>query len=450
MLQMETPAQTGQPLEHPLAAEWERLTLLCHCLQQARSSQEIAQENLDRLQHLQQKVAQQRGPEGAWGQHLRQGFSEVELDIVVCAIAAEIEPRVALAFQALQLGAAQPYPTRMLIQELLALLPHQSWWLEHALAPYSPLRRHRWVVQEEEGPFAAIKPGPGVVAYLLGGHVLQIPPPGSTLVEMQAAWDDLILPPDRKRMLQEFGFWIRYRSVVEGEWEGVRSGGPVALFTGPSGTGKTFAAAVLAHELEWPLYRVDLGRLVSKYIGETEKNLNALFDAADGQPMVLQFDEADSVFGKRGEIKEARDRYANMEVNHLLARIENHRGPCILTTNLGQQIDTAFQRRFQMVVSFPRPDVAARKELWQRLLPSKAPRAETLDLQFLAEAVSLSGGSIRNAALHAAYLAAAEETEIGLAQIAVGVWRELSKEHREVKRRELGLLAAHLPSDITG
>ena len=151
-----------------------------------------------------------------------------------------------------------------------------------------------------------------------------------------------------------------------GLWHGQSVGGPVALFTGPSGTGKTFAAAVLAGALGWPLYRVDLGRLVSKYVGETEENLNRLFDAAHGQPMVLQFDEADALFAKRGEVKEARDRYANMEVSHLLTRIEAHDGPCILTTNLRKQLDSAFTRRFQLVVEFPRLDAAARSELWRR------------------------------------------------------------------------------------
>lgn len=246
-------------------------------------------------------------------------------------------------------------------------------------------------------------------------------------------------------MLREFLLFIRHRRKVVGEWGGSPAGGPVALFSGPSGTGKTFAAAVLASELNWPLYRIDLGRLVSKYIGETEQNLNALFDAAHGRPMVLQFDEADSLFAKRGEIKEARDRYANLEVSHLLARIESHQGPCILTTNLRKQIDSAFSRRFQAVVEFTRPDAAARSRLWEKLLPPRAPREAALDAGLLGGAVNLTGGGIRNAALHAAYLAAGDDRPMGLAHVALAAWRELAKEGREISPQELGPLAAHLP-----
>jgi SpoVK/Ycf46/Vps4 family AAA+-type ATPase len=224
-------------------------------------------------------------------------------------------------------------------------------------------------------------------------------------------------------------------------------GGPVALFAGPSGTGKTMAASVLANALGWPLFRIDLGRLVSKYVGETEENLNRLFDAAHGRPMVLQFDEADALFAKRGEIKEARDRYANMEVSHLLTRIESHRGPCILTTNLRRQMDAAFTRRLQMVVEFPRPDSSARAALWERLLPPRAPRADGLCVARLADAAALSGGQIRNAALHAAYLAAGAGEDIDLPHAALGIWRELTKDGHECSPTALGDLAAHLPAD---
>jgi SpoVK/Ycf46/Vps4 family AAA+-type ATPase len=190
---------------------------------------------------------------------------------------------------------------------------------------------------------------------------------------------------------------------------------------------------------------VDLAGLVSKYIGETEKNIGRLLDAAHGRELVLQFDEVDALMSKRGEVKEARDRYANMEVSYLLARIEEHEGPCILTTNLRQQIDKAFTRRFQMVIEFPRPDAAARQRMWQRMLPPEAPLDAAVDARFLAVAVNLSGGNIRNSALHAAYLAAAEGRPIDLGHIALGVWRELAKERPKVPTSALGGLADHLP-----
>ena len=187
-----------------------------------------------------------------------------------------------------------------------------------------------------------------------------------------------------------------------------------------------------------------LAGLVSKYIGETEKNLNALFDAAHGENMVLQFDEADSLFSKRGEVKEARDRYANLEVSHLLSRIEVHQGPCILTTNLRDQLDTAFARRFQVVVDFQKPDATARLQLWRRLLPCRAPLADDVDLATLANQVDLAGGSIRNAALHAAVTAAADSSPITMRHLARAVWRELAKAGRPVGTGEIGTLAGFL------
>ena len=164
------------------------------------------------------------------------------------------------------------------------------------------------------GPFSVIR-GARVTARLLGMPPPSDAPPGTTARAYRASWDDLVLPGDRVAMMREYVGWICHRSIVIDQWAGRPSGGPVALFSGPSGTGKTLAASVIASELGWPLYRVDLGSLISKYIGETEKNLNVVFSAVHGRPAVLQFDEADSLFGKRGEIRDARDRYANLEVS---------------------------------------------------------------------------------------------------------------------------------------
>jgi SpoVK/Ycf46/Vps4 family AAA+-type ATPase len=184
--------------------------------------------------------------------------------------------------------------------------------------------------------------------------------------------------------------------------------------------------------------------LVSKYIGETEQNLNALFDAANNEPMVLLFDEAESLFGKRGDIKDARDRYANMEVSHLLSRIEYHYGPCILTSNLQEHLDSAFARRFQCVVEFPRPNSQARTVLWRKHLPPKAPLSDDVDLNMLGEAISMTGGQIRNAALHAAFLSAANQEPIGLYSLSRAIWNELSKEGRGVMPSNLGFLSNYL------
>lgn len=430
-----------------LGVEWERIELLGQLLAESRQGRETTPDILERLQRLQWHVEKNRNEGEAWSQVGPVALSGFEQDVLACALAPEAEPRLGWMFQTLQPGSPQPYPTPALIQELLALAPKEASRLYAVLAESSPLRRHNLIEVEAVDPFKPVRPAPGVAARLLGRPVMTHDLPGATLVKIEAGgWDDLVLPADRIAVLREFLLWIRHKAMVVQEWGGTDCGGPVALFTGPSGTGKTFAATVMATELNWPLYRVDLGCLVSKYIGETEKNLNRLFDAAHGQQMILQFDEADSLFSKRGDVKEARDRYANMEVSHLLARIEAHQGPVILTTNLRKHLDPAFARRFQVVVDFPRPDATARELLWQRLLPPRAPCLSEVDSAFLGAAVNLTGGSIRNAALHAAYLAAGAREPIGLRQVALAVWRELGKDGRELSLSDLGPLAEYFPT----
>jgi DNA polymerase III delta prime subunit len=426
-------------------AEWERLELFAHLLSLGRQGETPGEQVLARLRELQDEVDRQRREgSGPLAAELATHLTPLEYDVLVAIAAPEAEPRLGWIFQNLQ-GGTSPDPTPALLQELLALDAETSRHLYAALAADAGLRRLRLIRAEGDGAYDALKPEDGVVARMLGRPGIDPPPPGATRVRLRPAWEDLVLPAERLEMMREFLNWVRLRDRVFGAWEAAEAGGPVALFSGPSGTGKTLAAAVIATALDWPLFRVDIGMLVSKYIGETEKNLNRLFDAAHGRAMVLQFDEADALFSKRGEVKEARDRYANMEVSHLLARVESHRGPCILTTNLRTNLDSAFVRRFQVVIDFPRPDPAARAELWSRLLPPGAPRAEELDLELVGRAVNLSGGSIRNAALHAAFLAADSGEPIGLPQVALAVWRELNKEGRDVSLSELGPLAGRLP-----
>lgn len=433
-----------------LAPEWERLQLLAYCAAVSRSGGTLAGADLARLRELQTAVEALRAPGGIWESLLDVSLAPLEWDVLAAVVAPEFEPRLGWQYQNLQAGqgtSAPPWPSRALLQELFALEAHQGEHLRTALAATAPLRAHRLLIAADDA-WQPLRPEPALVARIAGRRWQPAAPPGAEAVPGHAGWDDLVLPAERLRMLREFMLWIAHRTTVEGAWGGERAGGPVALFAGPSGTGKTLAARVIAGALDWPLYRIDLGRLVSKYVGETEENLNRLFDAAHEQPMVLQFDEADALFAKRGEIKEARDRYANMEVSHLLARIETHRGPVLLTTNLRRNLDAAFTRRLQMVIEFPRPDAAARALLWQRLLPPRAPLAEGLDIAELAGAVALTGGQIRNAALHAAYLAAGDSGVIGRAELALGIWRELNKDGRECALAELGPLAAHLPAEV--
>lgn len=426
-------------------AEWERFELFAHILSLSRQGETPGDQVLARLRELQDEVDRQRKEgDGPLAADLAAHLTPLEYDVLIAITAPEAEPRLGWIFQNLQ-GNSNPYPTPALLQELLGLDAEGSKHLYAALSEESALRRHRLIRTSGDGAYDELKPEDGVVARLLGRPGADPAPPGTTRVVLEPAWEDLVLPADRETMMREFLHWVRLRDRVFGEWAAPEAGGPVALFSGPSGTGKTLAAAVIATELGWPLFRVDLGLLVSKYIGETEKNLNRLFDAAHGRAMVLQFDEADALFSKRGEVKEARDRYANMEVSHLLARIESHRGPCILTTNLRTNLDAAFVRRFQIVIDFPRPNAEARAKLWSRLLPPGAPKTEDLDLELVGRAVNLSGGSIRNAALHAAFIAADSGKPIGLPEVALAVWRELNKEGRDVSLSELGPLASSLP-----
>jgi hypothetical protein len=227
-------------------------------------------------------------------------------------------------------------------------------------------------------------------------------------IEPAATWDDLILPEADKGLLRELAAQVAQRSQVYEAWgfgEKVTRGlGISALFAGPSGTGKTMSAEVLANALQLDLYRIDLAGVVSKYIGETEKNLRRVFDAAEDSGAILFFDEADALFGKRSEVKDSHDRYANIEVSYLLQRVESYRGLAVLATNLKASVDTAFLRRIRFVINFPFPDANQRAEIWRRAFPAKAP-TEGLDATVLAR-LNIAGGNIRNIALNAAFLAA--------------------------------------------
>lgn len=251
--------------------------------------------------------------------------------------------------------------------------------------------------------------------------------PGVIYTPSAATWDDLVLPDLCIRSLQEFALWVTHREKVELEWRGKVTGGPIALFSGPSGTGKTFAANVLGSALGLGVYKVGLGLLVSKYIGETEKNLSALFDAMVYEPMLLVIDAADGLFGRRSEVEGSHDRYSNPELKYLLSRLERHKGPCVLTSNSTDQIDPGILRRFQFVIRFPLPDAAARSRLWRLNLPDRAPIDRDVDTDSLARESELTGGQIRNAALHAAFLAAGDSSPIATRHITRAIEAELAK-----------------------
>lgn len=248
-------------------------------------------------------------------------------------------------------------------------------------------------------------------------------------LETRVTWEDIVLPEDGRRALGEIADQLAHRTTVYETWgfgERVTRGlGLGALFAGPSGAGKTMAAEVLARHLRLDLYRIDLSAVVSKYIGETEKNLGRLFDAAEGGGSILFFDEADALFGKRSEVKDAHDRYANIEVNYLLQRMESYRGLAVLATNLRSGLDNAFLRRLRFIVEFEFPGPDQRREIWEKAFPAAAPRA-ALDHERLAR-LPASGGVIRNIALNAAFLAAAAGTPITMPTVLAAARSEFLK-----------------------
>ena len=254
-------------------------------------------------------------------------------------------------------------------------------------------------------------------------------------------WTDLVLPPATVSRLREIALRARYRARVLDEWRmrpgAGRGRGVTALFAGDSGTGKTMSAEVIAADLGLDLYAVDLASVVDKYVGETEKNLERIFSEAAGVNAVLLFDEADAIFGKRSEVRDAHDRYANIESAYLLQRMESFDGLAILATNLRANLDEAFTRRLDVVVDFPTPDEELRLALWDRCL-GVVPRSGDLDLRFCAEAFELTGGAIRSAAITAAYLAAEEDRALTSADLVTGVYREYRKMGRLTLEAEFG------------
>jgi SpoVK/Ycf46/Vps4 family AAA+-type ATPase len=258
-------------------------------------------------------------------------------------------------------------------------------------------------------------------------------------IEPVADWTDLVLPEPQLQTLREIALQVRNRAQVYERWgfssKGKRGLGISALFAGPSGTGKTMAAEVLANELQLDLHRIDLSQVVSKYIGETEKNLGRVFDAAQDGGAILLFDEADALFGKRSEVKDSHDRYANIEISYLLQRMEAYRGLAILTTNMKNALDAAFMRRLRFVVQFPFPDAAQRARIWRTIFPGQTP-TQSLDPTKLAR-LNVTGGNIRNIALHAAFLAADADQPVRMEHLIQAARYEYSKLEKPLTDREI-------------
>jgi SpoVK/Ycf46/Vps4 family AAA+-type ATPase len=265
-------------------------------------------------------------------------------------------------------------------------------------------------------------------------------------------WADLVLPPDRIAQLREMCYHVRYGPLVFEQWGFDRklSGGKGLnmLFAGQPGTGKTMGAEVIATDLGLELYKIDLSSVVSKYIGETEKNLEKIFREGQTSNAILFFDEADSLFGKRSEVRDSHDRYANIEISYLLQKMEEYEGIVILATNLRKNLDDAFIRRLHGAIEFPMPEEADRLEIWQRTFPPEAPLDDDLDLSFLAHKFKLSGGNIKNIVLEAAFFAAEEGASIGMSHMIRATRREHQKIGKLIHPSDFGPYAHIVAVDI--
>lgn len=260
-------------------------------------------------------------------------------------------------------------------------------------------------------------------------------------VEPRFLWDDVVLPQSQKKLMQQACNHIRYAHTIYQEWgfeKKIGYGkGLSILFAGAPGTGKTMCAQVIARELNMEMYRINISQIVSKYIGETEKNLQAVFQEARNSNCILFFDECDAIFGKRSDVKDAHDRNANVEVAYLLQQIEDHDGVCVLATNLVQNIDAAFMRRITYVVHFPFPDAEQRKQIYLRTIPAQTPVDPDVDWDFIAEKFELSGGHIKNIVLGAAFMAAGDASPITMRHVLTAAVNEMRKNEIVVVREEL-------------
>ena len=261
-------------------------------------------------------------------------------------------------------------------------------------------------------------------------------------INLKYTWQDIVLPYDQMEQLNEICRQVKYRHIVYGNWgfnRKLSSGkGLSALFCGPPGTGKTMAAEVIANELSLDLYKIDLSQIVSKYIGETEKNLHNIFHEAYSSNAILFFDEADALFGKRSDVKDAHDRYANIEIAYLLQKMDEYDGVTIMASNLRKNMDDAFVRRLQFIIEFPFPDEEHRERIWLAMFPPEAPKSDDLDLGFLARKYNITGGNIKNIVLTAAFITAEDSHEIGMKHLIRATKRELQKMGKICMKEDFG------------
>ena len=421
-----------------LQPEWERVELLAHCLLLSRSGRQPQDDMLKRLEQLQFQVDRLRQSiHNPWTKLSVNQLSPLGIDVLACILASEAQPKTGWLYQELQPASPQPFVTVALLQQLLALDYNELYHVRQMTAAGGELQQLNLIEADQDSAFAPLRPGRKALTRLMDLPEAEEIPPGAYPVRQRAAWDDLVLPPDRERMLREYLMWLRHRETVVDRWGGYALGGPVALFSGSSGTGKSLTARIIASELRLPLFRVDLASVVSKWVGETEKNLAQALHAAESSGAVLLFDEGDALFAKRGEVQRGTDRYANMEASYLLQAFEAFDGVAIVTTNLLGNIDSAFVRRFDVCVHFQPPEPAERATLWRRELGAPG---ETLTPAFVDRtlaAATLTGGNIASASRLARALAAQRsDALVSEGDVCTAVGSELDKMGASVEARK--------------
>ncbi|MDJ0824923.1 MAG: ATP-binding protein [Rhodobacter sp.] len=429
-----------------LTDELSRIATLIGVTARHREGKTATAEQKRDLQAIVARVIEAR-KDGFWADLL--GLAEPPEPLACDAMAVALYPMAwpsrALALAALQSGISEPVVCQALLHELLMVGPEEETALHRVLSPTGPLLAQHWLQVEGSGPARLIRPGPRLIRCVLGDEGFGTLPAGISLADDGSApLSALILRPETERALDEVAALACYTLEAP---EAQRRAGPAVLLTGPPGTGKSLAAFHLSRRIERPMFQLNLGTIVSKWLGETERNLSRVFDQMSGTRGAILIDECDALLGKRVSVKEGRDHYVNLTVSHLLMLLERHKGPVWLTSNLRTNLDDAYLRRFSAVVEFKRPDFDLRIEAWKREIGDGLPAATRQHLAELAATVDLSAAEIASACHYGKALAHAADRGLTAADVARAVMRERTKSIATFTRNDLLALAPFVEED---
>ena len=439
------------PLLAVLAPEWDRMQALVEIAVSHRAGTLVSEEAMSRLRHASALVKAIRTG-GAWRPvETAAGITAAEAPFLYDALALALLPHVrpSTAFGLLTLNHASQgllAPTSGALYEVLALGGAEDLAFFQALRVFDALAASGLTRVAGDAPLKELHPGTRLAELVFEiGEPIETPP-GVLRLAAGPSLEHLVLPDRTHARIADVLAAARFMDALRDRGE--TPAGPVVLLAGAPGTGKTLAARAMAAALARPLFRVDFGMVVSKWVGETEKNLNRVFDTLHGLRAVLLVDECDALLGKRVAVKDARDQYANTTTGHLLARFERHDGLVFLTSNLAENIDEAYFRRFGHVIGFQRPTEVARRAIWALHIPDVESGPDREAVLSLAAPVKVTGGEIANAAMNARAFAHDEGRPVGPQHLAKAIWQEMTKLPRTVRPDDLGALAEHLPAEV--